>query len=133
MTWSVLYAYVLAAEQAGGPEVLEQIEAIMAIGPGSITSCFEQVSFATPEAWAKALIRNGKFGEYAVRRLGPDGAPQPSRLEKMLIDKEHPMMAAAALRAIALARDPSFKPQAAGGVEGDVPNLAHGAGSSDGD
>ena len=122
--YAVLYSYVLAAELAGGPEVLAPLEALMAFDPGSINSNHEQMYFSTPEAWAKALIRNGKFGLYSQRTLGPDGAPLPSRIEKMLIDKEHPMMAAAAIRAIALARDPSFKPKEAAVSETGVPVIA---------
>ncbi|HEX4047542.1 MAG TPA: hypothetical protein VH309_06890, partial [Elusimicrobiota bacterium] len=128
--YAVLYAYVLAAEQAGGPELLAPLEKLMEFNPGGISSNHEQMYFSTPEAWAKTLIRNGKFGEYAARTLGADGAPQPSRLEQMLIDKDHPMMAAAALRAIALARDPSFKPKEAAGNETDVPAIDPGTPSS---
>jgi hypothetical protein len=121
--WAVLYAYVLTAEQAGGPELLAPLETLMSNSPTSIHFNHEQTYFSTPEAWAKTLIRTGKFAEYAARTLGPDGAPQPSRLEQMLIDKDHPMRVAAALRAIALARDPSFKPKEAAGAETDVPKV----------
>jgi hypothetical protein len=130
--YAVLYAYVLAAEQSGGPELLAPLEKLMAFNPGSIASNHEQMYFSTPEAWAKTLIRTGKFAEYAARTLGPDGAPLPSRLESMLIDKDHPMMAAGALRAIALARDPSFKPKNAAGAETDVPKIDHGTPASSG-
>jgi hypothetical protein len=130
--WAVLYGYVLAAELSGGPELLAPLETLMEFNPGSIASNHEQMYFSTPEAWAKTLIRTGKFAEYAARSLGPDGAPQPSRLEKMLIDKEHPMMAAGALRAIALARDPNFKPKEAAGTETDVPKIDHGTASGGG-
>jgi hypothetical protein len=123
-TWGVLYAYVLAAEQAGGPELLVPLERIMSVDPDSLHYNHEQMYFSTPEVWAKALIRNGKFAEYAAPTLGADGAPQPSRLQKMLIDAQHPMMAAAALRAIALARDPSFRPKEAEVAESDVPKIA---------
>ena len=47
----------------------------------------------------------------------------------MLTDKDHPMMAAAALRAIALARDPNFKPKEAAVAETDVPKIDHGTAS----
>jgi hypothetical protein len=130
--WAVLYGYVLAAELSGGPEVLAPLEALMAFSPDSIASNHEQMYFSTPEAWAKALIRNGKFAEYSARTLGADGAPVPSKLEKMLIDKAHPMMAAGALRAIALARDPSFKPKEAAAAETDVPKIDHGTASAGG-
>jgi hypothetical protein len=50
----------------------------------------------------------------------------------MLVDKAHPMMAAAALRAIALARDPSFRPKAAAGAELEVPKIDHGTAASSG-
>jgi hypothetical protein len=50
----------------------------------------------------------------------------------MLIDKDHPMMAAGALRAIALARDPNFKPKEAAGAETDVPKIDHGTASGGG-
>ncbi len=128
--YAVLYGYVLAAEKAGGPELLAPLEKLMEFNPGSIASNHEQMYFSTPEAWAKTLIRTGKFAEYAARTLGADGAPVPSRLEKMLIDKEHPMMAAGALRAIALARDPNFKPKEAAGAEADVPKIDHGTKST---
>jgi ATP-dependent Clp protease ATP-binding subunit ClpC len=129
--YAVLYAYVLAAEQAGGADVLAPLEALMSFNPGSIASNHEQMYFSTPEAWAKALIRGGKFAEYSQPTLGANGAPEPSRLQKMLIDKDHPMMAAAALRAIALARDPSFKPKAAAAA-GDVPRIDPGVKGSSG-
>jgi ATP-dependent Clp protease ATP-binding subunit ClpC len=122
--WGVLYAYVLAAEQAGGADTIASLEKIMLVEPGSISSNHEQMYFSTPEAWAKAVIRNGKFAEYARPTLGADGAPQPSRLQQMLTDKLHPMMVAGALRAIALARDPSFRPKAEA-PKGDVPVIAH--------
>jgi len=122
--WGVLYGYVLAAEQAGGPEVLAALEKIMEKDPNGIGSNHEQMYFSTPEAWAKALIRSGKFAEYARKSIGPDGALQPSRLEKMLTSKERPMLVAAALRAIALSRDPYYKPAAApAGPETEVPSL----------
>ncbi|HXT01423.1 MAG TPA: AAA family ATPase, partial [Elusimicrobiota bacterium] len=121
--WGILYGYVLAAELSGGPELLKPLEDIMSVDPGSISSNHEQMYFSTPEAWAKTLIRSGKFAEYSARTLGADGAPQPSKLEKMLIDKAHPMMAAAALRAISLARDPGFKPKEANVSEQDVPKI----------
>ncbi|MBI3563632.1 MAG: hypothetical protein HY079_00385, partial [Elusimicrobia bacterium] len=122
--WGVLYGYVLAAEQAGGADTIAALEKIMNVDPGSIASNHEQMYFSTPEAWAKAVIRSGKFAEYARPTLGPDGAPQPSRLQQMLTDKQHPMLVAGALRAIALARDPSFRPKA---VEpaGDVPAISN--------
>ena len=82
--------------------------------------------FSTPEAWAKALIRNGRFSEYARKTLGPDGAPQPSRLEKMLMSKDRPLLVSAALRAIALSRDASYRPAASGEPELDHPQQDHG-------
>ncbi|MFI5361742.1 MAG: hypothetical protein ACHQ49_07210, partial [Elusimicrobiota bacterium] len=125
--WAILYGYVLAAEQAGGPELLAPLEALMSVDPGEISSNHEQMYFSTPEAWAKSLIRNGKFAEYAASTLGADGGPLPSRLQKMLTDKEHPMLAAAALRAIALGRDAAFRPKEAAAAETDVPTIDHGS------
>ena len=124
--WAILYAYVLAAEQAGGPELLAPLESIMSNSPDEIYFNHEQTYFSAPEAWAKTLIRTGKFAEYAASTLGADGAPQPSRLQKMLLDQDHPMRAAAAIRAIALGRDPGFKPKEGAGAEVDVPPLDHG-------
>ncbi|MFI5345795.1 MAG: AAA family ATPase [Elusimicrobiota bacterium] len=127
--WAVLYAYVLAAEQAGGADALPALEAIMNVDPGpynAVNSNHEQMYFSTPEAWAKTLIRSGKFAEYARPALGPDGAPLPSRLQQMLLEKNHPMMVAAALRAIGLARDPSVKGKT--GADGAaVPAIDHAA------
>ncbi len=124
--WGVLYAYVLAAEKAGGTDTIAALEKIMLVEPGSISSNHEQMYFSTPEAWAAAVIRNGKFADYARPTLGADGAPQPSRLQQMLTDKTHPMMVAAALRAIALARDPSYRPKPTSPA-GEVPVISHDA------
>ncbi len=124
--WGILYAYVLAAEQAGGPDLLPALEKIMNIDPNAVGSNHEQMYFSTPEAWAKALIRNGRFSEYARKTLGPDGAPQPSRLEKMLMSKDRPLLVSAALRAIALSRDASYRPAASGEPELDHPQQDHG-------
>jgi ATP-dependent Clp protease ATP-binding subunit ClpC len=122
--WGVLYAYVLAAEQAGGADVLPALESIMKVDPGSIASNHEQMYFSTPEAWAKALIRSGKYAEYSRATLGEDGGTRPSILMQMLTDKSHPMMVAGALRAIGLARDPFFKAKA--GADGAaVPEIDH--------
>ena len=123
-TWAVLYAYVLAAEQAGGPDVLPSLEKLMKVDPDSIASNHEQMYFSLPEAWAKAVIRAGKFADYARPSLGADGAPKPSILQQMLTDKGRPMMAAAALRLIGLARDPSVKPRTEG-AGSPVPTLDH--------
>ncbi|NNN05170.1 MAG: AAA domain-containing protein [Elusimicrobia bacterium] len=112
--WGILYAYVLAAQKVGGPDVLPALEKIMDNDPNAVGSNHEQMYFSTPEAWAKALIRNGKFAEYARKGLGADGAPAPSRLEKMLMSKDRPLLVSAALRAMALSRDPSYRPETAG-------------------
>jgi hypothetical protein len=54
-------------------------------------------------------VRSGLFDEYArPQGLGEDGAPKPSKLQLMLANQTRPMLVAAALRAIAYARDPSF-------------------------
>lgn len=103
----------MPAEEAGGAAELEPLETLMKNDPGHINADYEPVYFSAPEAWAKALVRSGQFAEYARKTLGPDGAPRPSRLEQMLLARERPMLAAAALRAIALARDPAFKPERA--------------------
>jgi ATP-dependent Clp protease ATP-binding subunit ClpC len=130
--WGTLYAYVLAAEQTGGPELLPALEKIMGKDPTTINYYHEQIYFSTPEAWAKALVRNGLFAEYARKSIGPDGAVAPSRLEKMLLAKDRPLLVSAALRAIALARDPSYRPAAASGPESDVPTLDQGSSSGGG-
>jgi ATP-dependent Clp protease ATP-binding subunit ClpC len=123
-TWAVLYAYVLAAEQAGGADVIASLESLMKVDPGTLYYNHEQMYFSLPEAWAKAVIRAGKFADYARPSLGADGAPQPSILQKMLTDKTRPMMVAAALRLIGLARDPSVKPRTEGAGT-PVPGIDH--------
>ena len=107
--WGVLLAYVLAVEKGGGASDLSTLETFMNLPPDEIYYSYEQVYFSVPEAWAKTLVRSGQFAAYARPRMGPDGAPMPSRLQEMLSNKEKPLFVAAALRAMALARDPSFK------------------------
>ncbi|MDE2491245.1 MAG: ATP-dependent Clp protease ATP-binding subunit, partial [Elusimicrobia bacterium] len=123
-TWAVMLAYVLALEKAGRPEDLPELERLMSVPPGysQLHYRHEQAYFAAPEAWARIVVRSGLFASYARPTLGPDGAPEPSRLQRMLTDKEHPVMGAAALRAMALARDPSFKEKPAE-PSGDAPVL----------
>ena len=123
-TWAVMLAYVLALEKAGGAGDLDALETLMMISPeyNALHYRHEQAYFAAPEAWAKTLVRSGKFAEYARARLGDDGAPRPSVLQEMLMNKNKPLMVAAALRAMALARDNSFREKP---VEpaGDAPGL----------
>ena len=99
----------------------------MNIAPGGQTLHYrhEQAYFAAPEAWAKTVVRSGKFAEYSRPRLGPDGAPQPSILMEMLMNKGRPLLVAAALRAMALARDLSFKEKPVE-PKGEAPSLLSG-------
>jgi ATP-dependent Clp protease ATP-binding subunit ClpC len=128
--WTQLLAYVELARLSGGAETLDALEQLMKNDPGSINSVHEQAYFTSPDAWARSLIRGGKFEEYARPTLGADGAPGPSKLEQMLASKDKPMLVAGALRAIAYARDPSFKPKA-WAPAGAVPDIAPvGSGSS---
>jgi len=124
--WGILYAYVLTAEKTGGAEVLPALERIMDQDPNGIGSNHEQMYFSTPEAWAKVLIRSGLFAEYARKSIGADGAPALSRLEKMLVSKDRPLLVSAALRAIALSRDPSYRPEAVSGVQTGIPDVDSG-------
>ncbi|OGR46652.1 MAG: hypothetical protein A2X37_09875 [Elusimicrobia bacterium GWA2_66_18] len=123
-TWAVMLAYVLALEKAGRAEDMAALERLMSVSPehDAIHFRHEQAYFAAPEAWAKIVVRSGKFAEYARANLGPDGAPQPSILWRMLTSKDKPLLAAAALRAMAIARDPSFKEKAVE-PQGDAPGL----------
>ncbi len=109
--WAVLLAYVLALEKSGGAGDLAALERLMNVSPDhdALDYQHEQAYFSAPEAWAKIVVRSGKFAEYARAHLGPDGAPQPSILFKMLMSKDKPLLAAAALRAMAIARDSSFQ------------------------
>jgi ATP-dependent Clp protease ATP-binding subunit ClpC len=128
--WTQLLAYVELARLSGGAETLDALEQLMRNAPDSINSVHEQAYFTSPDAWARSLIRGGKFEEYARPTLGADGAPGPSKLEQMLASKDKPMLVAGALRAIAYARDPSFKPKA-WAPAGAVPDIAPiGSGSS---
>ncbi len=127
--WTTLLAYVELARLAGGAEVLGALEEMMDHSPSDITPVHEQPYFSTPDAWARSLLRSGKFDEYAKPQgLDEKGSPKPSKLQVMLLDKNRPMKVAAALRAIAYARDAGFKRDA---IEpaGDVPNI-HPEGSS---
>jgi hypothetical protein len=110
-SWTVLLAYVTLAGKAGGAEVLKPLEELMNEAPGGIASVNEQAYFGTPDAWARALVRSGRFEEYSRSQgLDAEGRPKPSKLQEMLVNQSRPMLAAAALRAIAYARDPLFKP-----------------------
>ena len=112
-SWTVLYAYVLTAAAAGGADSLAPLEELMAQSPGDIASVNEQAYFNSPDAWARVLIRSGKFEEYSRSQgLNADGSPKLSKLQEMLTNQTRPMMTAAALRAVAYARDPqaSLKP-----------------------
>ncbi len=130
-SWGALYAEVLAAGKVGGADVLAPLEKIMNKDPNTINFYHEQIYFSTPEAWAKALVRSGQFSEYARKSIGPDGAPSPSRLEKMLTSKDRPLLVSAALRAIALARDASYRAEALSGPETDLPGIEPGASTPD--
>jgi len=122
-SWTVLYAYVLAAQMAGGEAELEALEEVMNASPGDIASVNEQAYFNSPEAWARSLVRSGKFEQYARSQgLNEDGSPKPSKLQEMLASQTRPMLAAAALRAIAYARDPSFN-RASPAPKGALPDI----------
>ncbi len=129
-SWPILYAYVVAAQLGGGVDALAPLEELMDQSPGDIASVNEQAYFNSPDAWARVLVRSGKFEEYARSQgLNEDGSPKPSKLQEMLTNQIRPMKTAAALRAIAYARDPSFSRRAAE-PKGNVPDIHPGAGSS---
>lgn len=121
--WTTLLAYVELAGLAGGTDALRPLEEMMNQPPSGIASVHKQSYFSSPDAWARVLVRSGKFEEYAQPQ-GHDanGAPKPSKLQEMMTDRSHPMLMAAALRAIAYARDPGFTRRA---VEprGDLPDI----------
>ncbi len=122
-SWSILYAYVLTAQMAGGADALAPLEELMNSSPGDIASVNEQAYFNSPEAWARVLVRSGKFEEYSRSQgLNADGSPKPSKLQEMLTSQTRPMLAAAALRAIAYARDPQFSRRAAE-PKGNIPDI----------
>ena len=66
------------------------LEQVMNSDPDDIASVNEQAYFTSPDAWARTLIRSGRFAEYSRPTLGKDGAPGPSRLEAMLASKNRP-------------------------------------------
>ena len=122
-SWTVLYAFVLTAASAGGADTLVPLEELMQQSPGDIASVNEQAYFNSPDAWARVLVRNGKFEEYSRSQgLNADGSPKPSKLQEMLTTQTRPMLAAAALRAIAYARDPNAALRAVE-AKGDVPDI----------
>ena len=122
-SWPVLYAYVIAAALAGGADTLAPLEELMSQSPKDITAKNEQAYFSAPDAWARALMRSGKFEEYARSQgLKDDGSPKPSKLQGMLISRSQPLLAAAALRAIAYARNPALSRRAAE-PKGDLPDI----------
>ncbi|MEQ1920490.1 MAG: hypothetical protein ABL955_14980, partial [Elusimicrobiota bacterium] len=122
-SWAILYAYVLTAQMAGGADALGPLEELMNSSPGDIASVNEQAYFNSPEAWARVLVRSGKFEEYSRSQgLKEDGSPKPSKLQEMLTSQTRPMLAAAALRAIAYARDPNFSRRAIE-PKGDIPDI----------
>ncbi|MEK7382580.1 MAG: hypothetical protein AAB262_04765, partial [Elusimicrobiota bacterium] len=123
-TWAVMLAYVLALEKAGRGEDLAALERLMNVSPESNALHYrhEQAYFAAAEAWAKVVVRSGKIAEYSRPRMGEDGAPKPSILQEMLLNKDKPLLVAAALRAMAIARDPSFKEKPVE-PKGDAPNI----------
>ncbi|MDD5301705.1 MAG: AAA family ATPase [Elusimicrobia bacterium] len=122
-SWPILYAYVVTAQLAGGADTLAPLEELMNQSPSDIASVNEQAYFSSPDAWARVLVRNGKFEEYSRSQgLNADGSPKPSRLQEMLTSQTRPMLAAAALRAIAYARDPFFSRRAAE-PKGNVPDI----------
>ncbi len=122
-SWPILYAYVAAAALAGGADTLGALEGLMNQSPGDVAPKNEQSYFSAPDAWARALIRSGKFEEYSRSQgLNTDGSPKPSKLQDMLTNRMRPMFAAAALRAIAYARNPSFSRRGAE-PKGDLPDI----------
>ncbi|UPT76073.1 MAG: AAA family ATPase [Elusimicrobiota bacterium] len=124
-TWPFLLAMVEAAKLAGGAAELEALEELMNASPGDIASVNEQAYFNSPDAWARSLVRSGRFEEYArPQGLDENGAPKPSKLQVMLLSQTRPMLAAAALRALAYARDPNF-PKAPVAAAGSTPDLRY--------
>ncbi len=122
-SWTVLYAYVLTAQMSGGADALQPLEELMNASPNDIASVNEQAYFNSPEAWARVLVRSGKFDDYARSQgLNADGSPKPSKLQDMLTSQTRPMLAAAALRAIAYARDPNFARRVVA-PKGDLPDI----------
>ena len=101
--WGLLLGMIYLLQRAGGPENLAALEEIMKKEPGAVQSVHEQGYFNTPLAWAKTVVRNGLFEEYAAPRRGDDGAEKPSKIQEMLTST-NPMFAAAALHAVVLAQ-----------------------------
>ncbi|MBI2787463.1 MAG: AAA family ATPase [Elusimicrobia bacterium] len=129
-SWPILYAYVVTAQLSGGADTLAPLEELMDQSPGDIASVNEQAYFNSPDAWARVLVRSGKFEEYSRSQgLNADGSPKPSKLQEMLTNQTRPMKTAAALRAIAYARDPFFSRRAAE-PKGSVPDIHPGSTSS---
>ncbi len=120
--WPILYAYIVASSFAGGLAELAPLEEIMNETPDGISNLNEQSYFSAPDAWARSLLRSGKFVEYASSPgLKPDGSPKFSKLQEMLVNKTRPMLVAAALRAIAYERDSSLSRRAVE-PKGDLPD-----------
>ncbi|MBI3289105.1 MAG: ATP-dependent Clp protease ATP-binding subunit, partial [Elusimicrobia bacterium] len=94
--WTLLLAYVEAARLAGGADELQPLERLMSQPPNDVNSLNEQAYFTAPDAWAQALVRSGRFEEYARSQGLSNGAPRPSKLQEMLMSKDRPMLVAAA-------------------------------------
>jgi hypothetical protein len=129
-SWTVLLALVSLAARAGGADSLKPLEEIMNQAPTGIASVNEQAYFSTPDAWARVLVRSGRFEEYSrPQGLDAEGRPKPSKLQEMLASQTRPMLAAAAVRAIAYARDPNF-PRTPVEPAGPVHDILPGPGSA---
>lgn len=128
--WPVLMAYLYAAQKVGGPELLHDLEHAMKKDAGGISSEYEQPFFELPITWAKVMVRNGLFSQYAQPGpAGEDGRPGLSKLQQMLASKD-PMIVAAALFAVGLeqqrlggmGRETDVEPLPEGPL-GDLPDL----------
>ncbi|MBI3300402.1 MAG: AAA family ATPase [Elusimicrobia bacterium] len=128
--WPVLLAYLYTAQKVGGPELLDALETAMRQNPGNLNANYEQPFFELPVTWAKVVVRNGLFAGMTRSEPNADGTPGLSKIQKMLTSQD-PMIAAAALYAIALEQqrlggrglEPDVEPRPDAPAPGDLPEL----------
>jgi ATP-dependent Clp protease ATP-binding subunit ClpC len=98
--WEYFLALLYLAELAGDADTLALVEEAMSRDAHQISSRHEQSYFSLPMTWAALVVNNGLF---------------PDRLQKItaMLASHKPMEAAAAVYALALARQPRRRAKAA--------------------
>ncbi|MBI5200572.1 MAG: hypothetical protein HY925_03215, partial [Elusimicrobia bacterium] len=123
--WAILMGVMHGLEEAGTPDALSTLEAVLKSSDSGVQPVYEQPRFRTPVAWGRIMARHHKLGELTKPRADAQGNALPSKLEEMLTSK-NALETAAAIWAIAFSRrDSGVGAPAAPAITGPAPDIAY--------